>query len=373
MAQLNKKHVQDLLSRPSGKLRASIYIPTHPTTTNESVTTSRTLLKNALQDIRNNPNYNERELGEVIDRIYTELYDNQEFWKHQSYGLAVLLSSNGYEFFSLPFKVAEQTHISDNYIIHPLLVAISVDASFYLLDVNTTKPRLFLGNNGQLKPVAEDKMPGSLEDEVGRDEYKPELQHQPGGEGGFHGHTTTAAADEDLRRYIKLLATTVDEVLAGKDRPLIIAGTVSRVSDIRKQLNYSHVMDDTVDGNHEATNANELYTLASPIVRQYLHDSRKEAISVLVETPPQHVAAIPNDIEAAAKDGRIDTLFLPIYSIDAESTQPDAENSRVIDLPSDIEEVETLATQTLLHGGHIMAVTRDAHEVLDAPKALLRY
>lgn len=370
MAILNKKHINELLLKPSGKLRASIYIPTHPTSTPEAVTTSRTLLKNALQDIRNHPDFNERELGDVVDAVHKELYDNAEFWNYQSYGLAVLISNNGYEFYHLPFKVVEQNYISDNYIIHPLLVALSVDPSFFLLDVNTTKPRLFQAKDGRLELIAEDVLPGSLDEEVGRDEYKPELQHQSGGSSGFHGHTTSAAADEDLRRYLKILAEATDTALSHTDRPLILAGTVNRLSDFSKNLHYAHVLEETVDGNHESTHPDELIDLANPVIRHYLRDQRNKEVEKINELGPEHVASIMSDINAAAKEGRVDTLFLPIYRIDANSSQPDAEHSRIIDMPNDIEEIETLAAQTLQHGGNIIAVTEDT---LSEIKALLRY
>lgn len=373
MAQLSKKHVRELLAKQSGKLKVSLYIPTNPVNTGDSVAADRTRFKNALQVVRNHDAYDERELGATLDTIYEELYENAEFWNHQDFSLAVLFNADGYEYFHIPYEITEQEYVLDHYIVSPLLIAVSADTGFYLLDVNLTRPRLYRGARGRLYEVHSNNLPGTFDDEVGRDEYKAQLQHQSGGGSAFHGHTDDGAIIEDLRRYLKLIASSVDTALDGLEKPLILAGTTNRTGNVRNELTYPHVLDTTLDGNYETANTDELYELASPIVRDYLRSKRDGAVEKLAGTAPEYVVIGRSEIEEAADTGRVDTLFLPTYRVTRDSVRPDADETLVIDLPSDIEEIETIVTKVLLQSGDITAVARDTYAVLSEPKALCRY
>lgn len=370
MATLNKKLIGDLLNRDSGTLKATLYIPTSPVNSGQSVAADKTRFKNALQVIRNHHAYNERELGATLETIHKELYDNAEFWNYQDYGLAVLFDANGYEYFHLPFEITEQEYVSDHFVVSPLLITASIDTSFYLLDVNLTKPRLYYGARGRFEEVNARNMPDTFEDEVGRDEYRNQVQHQSGGSSTFHGHTEEGALDEDVRRYLKLVAAAADDFLAGLDRPLLLAGTTNRTGNIRGELNYGQVLDTTLVGNHETATTQHLYELANPMLRDFLRTERDAAMTKLANAAPSYVVMGRAEIEEAADGGRVETLFLPTYRLTGDSVRADVDQALVIDLPSDIEEVETIVTKVLQQGGVVVAVPTDA---LDQPKALCRY
>jgi hypothetical protein len=159
---LNNKNIKSLLDRTESALKVSIYIPTNPQSNGKTIEQDRTRFKNALQVIKNNHAYNERELGSVLDRIYAELYENMTFWNYQDYGLAVLFGRDGYEFFHLPYEVTEAEYVTDHYIVSPLFIMASANTNFYLLDVNFNQPRLFEGTRGNLEEVTLENMPKKL-------------------------------------------------------------------------------------------------------------------------------------------------------------------------------------------------------------------
>jgi len=147
---LGNQSLNDLINNHGGALKATIYIPTDP----QKSTQDSTRLKNALQVIRNDPAYDDRELGESMKQVYTDLVDNAEFWSYQDYGLAVFFDRDGYEFFHIPFEISEAEYLTDHFVISPLVITASADTGFYVLDVNFTAPRLYSGARGSLVEVA---------------------------------------------------------------------------------------------------------------------------------------------------------------------------------------------------------------------------
>lgn len=370
--QLSRKHIEQLLSRKTGKLKASIYIPTSPSSNSQSVQQDRTRFKNALQVVRNDHAYNEDELGKVMDKIYKDLYEDIEFWKHQESSLAVLLSSDGYEFFKIPFEITENEYVTDHFVVSPLLVVASADTSFYLLDVNFTKPRLFRGVRGRLAGVNNTDIPKGFEDAVARDEYTDQKQHHAGTE-SFHGHNEEGAISADHKKYLKLIAEAADKYLAGLDQPLLLMGTTNRTGNIHQFIKYPHLLKETLVGNFEDSLIIEIFNNASKLINKHLKDQIDKEIEHLANTKPGLVVMGRQEIEEAADSGRVDKLFLPTYRLTTDSISSTTEAKLVVELPADIEDIETMVTKVLHQAGKIISAEIDAYKTLDGPKAICRF
>lgn len=369
-----KQTIDQLHDTPQPTLAGSIYIPTHPQSNAPNVTADKTRFKNALQYIRANADYDESLLADTMQKL-DALYEDMEFWKHQDRSLAVLFSPDGIECLRLPFEVAEQTYISNRYILSPLRVMDAINTDFYVLDINMTTPRLLQSGDGELQVVNEDGMPGSFENEVGKEDYQKQLQRQPGGDaGGFHGHTEDDEVDDEVRRYIKLIVTAIDTFMADQTAPLLLAGTPDRTAAVRKGLQYAGVIDDSHEGAAEHLNAHELYMLTQPLIQSHRLQQLAVSVEHINSAAPEFVAIGYDEInEIATKEsGRIERLYLPMYRITKDTIQSGDDDSLVIELPADIAAIESLVAAVVAQGGDIVPVPTDA-DGFDQPKALCRF
>lgn len=369
-----KQMIADLQDSPQPSIAGSIYMPTHPQSNAPNVTADKTRFKNALQYIRSNADYDESLLAGSMQKL-DELYEDMEFWKHQDRSLAVLFSPDRVDCIKLPIEVSEQTYMTNRFVLSPLRMIDAISTDFYVLDINTTMPRLLQSTDGALEVVNEDGMPGSFEDEVGKDEYQKQLQSQPGGPGSFHGHGEEDVVDDETRRYFKLIASAVDTFLADETAPLLLSGTVDRIAAVRKDMHYGHVIDDGHEGASEHLNTHELYVVTQPLVQDHRLGQLTDAVERISSTSPEFVA-VGNDeiVEVATKEpGRIERLFLPAYRITKDTVQPGDDDSLVVELPAESAATESLVAAVTAQGGDVIPVQIDTYDFIDQPKALCRY
>lgn len=370
-----KQVTTSLLKNRNPNLVGSIYIPTHPKSTSQNMSADQTRFKNALQYIRLHPEYDESLLGESMQKL-DKLYEDVEFWKYQEQGLAVLFSDTVFEYFKVPFEMTEATYLTDHYVVSPLLVMDAVDTSFYVLDVNVSQPRLLRSTSGELHEVNKENMPGSLDDEVGKDEYNKQLSHQHGGPLGYHGHQDDEVINDVTKRYLRMVAEATDSYLEGHESPLLLAGTENRTGNIRKELQYKAVMDKAHDGSVEKLNSVELYDVVQPITEEYFAGRLAASVQKLSDASPEFVAVGTEEITALATTegaGRIESLYLPIYRLTKDTVRAGDNTSLVIELPGDIETIEPLVTAVIKQGGSIIPVEIDGYDSLDQPRALCRF
>ena len=367
--------VTKLLNKRGGGLRASLYIPTHPASNSASIAADRIRLKNAIKHIRHHEAYNEPELHKSLVTL-EKLYDDIDFWKHQELGLAIFLSKNDITYIKLPFEVSEAVYLTDHFVVSPLVIMNAVDTSYYVLDLNFTTPRLFRGAHGKLTQVNQANMPGALDNEVGKDEYKKHLQHHSGTDNAFHGHSPEDIVDDEIRKYLKLLAGAVDTYLLDKHSPLLLAGTPNRVGNLLKQLRYKNILAEHCEGSAERLNAAELYNVSTHIIQNHFAERTREAVARLNSAAPQYVLQGASEITQVASSDmgiRIESLYLPIYRLTKDSVRPGDNTSIAIELPDNISATEALVTSVISQGGAIIPVEIDAHGFKKKPKALQRY
>lgn len=355
---LSSEHINELLASHTGTLKATIYIPTSPIPNEQD----KTRLKNALQIIKDNPVFDDRELGDTYRKIYAELLEDDDFWRFQDYGLAVLFDRDGYEYFHLPFEIAEAEYLTDHFIISPMIIMASADTGFYLLDINFTKPRLFSGSRGSLREVLVKDMPKSFDNVMGRSSFK---NHSLGGEDN--------AINEDEKKYLQLIATAVADYMPHHNRALIIAGTSNRIGHIKPLLQHGHILNESLVGNFETTDSEQLYREVNAVLRPALMKERDEIATQVLNTAPQFVVIGVNEIVEAANIGRVSLLVIPSYKVTADTVQQDVSERVVLELPANIEDIEPMVRVVIEKGGEVTSVELDKYDHLQVPKAICRY
>lgn len=355
---LSIENIVELINDTSTALRASIYIPTNPHASKQD----NTRLKNALQIIRNDSSYDDRELGDSMQKIYDDLIDNDEFWNYQDYGLAVFFDRDGYKYFHMPYEITEAEYLLDHYVVSPLALVASADTGFYVLDVNFTSPRLLNGARGVMQEIENTAMPKSFDQVIKRTAYK---NHSLGGEDN--------ALNEDEKKYLSLVARAFDEQAEYSGRALLLAGTSNRTGVIRGLIQHEHVLRDTLVGSYEKATTEKLYQDSVEVVKAVLRKERDSVVQTLDSTPPELVVSGTKEITEAAARGRVETTIMPVYRLTADSVRKAVDEALVIELPSDIHDVEETVRAALGQSGKIVAVEIGGYESLDEPKAICRY
>lgn len=361
----------NLLQTNDSGLKLSIYQPTHPASTGQTVQEDIIRFKNALRAIRSSDAYDEADLSETMNSL-DDLAKDVEFWSHQTLGLAVFANQQGYQVLHLNYDVSEAHYISSQYRVSPLILMNSLGSNYYILDINYARPRLLEGSPAGCTELIIGGMPGSFESMTENVEYKKELQHQSGGVGAFHGHTDEAALHEDALRYYRKIAEAADNYLEGRKDPLVLVGVQSRVGPVCKYLSYSHILDKHVEGNGEAMNEQTLYEQVAPIMERYNEKRRSDLVNEFNESPPERAAVGVEDANTAAVEGRAATLLLPCFRRTVDTVRDLPGESIVLQLVDGDAISELLVRAVLAQGGEVVAVAVDAFGD-DQPRVLCRF
>lgn len=368
---LSNKNLDRIIKKKNSGTKLSIYIPTHPASTRPTLMQDTIRFKNALQIIKADKGYKQRELSETIKKMEALLKD-ATFWKHRTLGLAIFADEDGYETVDLNYEITDMQYIADDFVISPLAVMLSIGTGYYVLDINHTSPRLMHYTSHSKEEVNLEAMPGSFEQAVGRDEHQQHLQHQSAPRSLFHGQSESGAEDEDTLRYYKLIAGAVDEYLVDHDEPLLLAGAENRIGHMRPLLSYHNVIKEAMEGSVEDLNEEELEMSASAVIKKVDTVIRNELVSKVKKMPLSGLALGPVEVETAIKEGRVETLFLSAFRKTADNVREGDKEKIVLQLPEDIMRTESLVRGTLLQGGNVVAVKQGSFD-RDEPRAICRF
>lgn len=366
---LSTNNLQYFINKSDNGMKLSIYIPTHPASNGPTLSEDIIRFKNALKIIKANEKYNGREFGETTKKLEI-LFDDIDFWKHRTFGLAVFADKDGYETVDLDYEITDMQYIQETFVISPMATMLSMGTGYFVLDINHTKPRLLYFTLHTREEVDLKDMPGSLEQTSQRDEYQQQIQHGPGNV--LHGQNESGAIDADMLRYYKLIAKAVDAHLAGHNEPLLLTGSENRIGHMRPLIGYHHVLQASLTGNNEDLNEQELQNATAAVIESVDIANNHERIEQVKATPQDTLSQGISEIESAIKDGKVDTLFLPAFKRTADSVRDDYKSAVILQLPEDITTIESLVRGALLQGAVVVAVEEGSFDK-DEPLALLRF
>ncbi|MEZ6034081.1 MAG: hypothetical protein R3C17_13385 [Planctomycetaceae bacterium] len=176
---IDSEHLERL-SGARSTLCASIYIPTHRC--GNDVQQDPIRLKNAVAEAR-------RQLvefgqsGDGADDLLRPAVElmvldaSDDFWQHQSDGLAILLSAEEACLFQLPTKFDEEVAVSDRFRLKPLLRSMNSNEEFHLVAVSRGAVRVFRGCRSGLKEEHFADLPESLQEFSSHDQQRGHNRH----------------------------------------------------------------------------------------------------------------------------------------------------------------------------------------------------
>jgi len=161
-----KDDLHDLIEKED-RASISIYLPTFRAGKEVAQNSIRfkNLLRKAEENLRETGIKPASELQKLL-KPAERLLANDFFWRNQSDGLAVFLSSDEFRDYRVPMHFDELVVVASRFHIKPLLTMLAADGRFYLLALSQNDVRLFQGTHYAVTEIEPDDLgiPKSLTD-----------------------------------------------------------------------------------------------------------------------------------------------------------------------------------------------------------------
>jgi hypothetical protein len=311
-----------------------------------------------------------------------ELLWRDNFWRHQSDGLAVFLSNDFSVVYRLPVDFEELVVIANSFHIKPLLPLLGRVGTFYILGLSLNNVRLFQATPDTISEIALN-FPTNMNEALWLDEPERYLNLHSGSvstrDGGiFHGHGIDEDEKKNILRFFQSVNEGLNTLIEAKTVPMILAGVDYLLPIYREASTYPNILEDGITGNPDRENLSELHGQAWDIVRPNFEESQKKAFEKYKQLSGQKNAQATNDLSTAvkaAKFGQMETLFVPL-GIQIWGKY-DEENNKVIvasePSPENEDLLDLAATETILNSGQVFAVPREQLPGDGDLAAILRY
>lgn len=384
MNALSKEELKNLM-RKQKELCVSIFMPTHRAgvETQQNPIRLRNLLRKAEEGLITG-GMRAQEAEDFL-KPAQEILGNGLFWRRQSDGLAIFLSSEGFQYYCLPLDFKELLVITDRFHVKPLLPMLSGDGQFYVLALSQNEVRLLQGTRQSINEVDLEGVPKSLAEALQIDVFGKQLRFHAGtslGSGDrsamFHGQGVGSEIPkkENILRYFHLLDKGLREMLRDKQEPLVLAGVDYLFPIYREANSYPNLLDEGVTGNPEGLSAEALHNQAWAIVQPYFQKAQEEAVALYRQSVGTGLTSgNVKEIIKASHHGRVGTLFVAvglqqwgIFDTDSNEAYLHQEAE-----PGDEDLLDFAAIQTFLNGGTVYAIAPEKVPDNTPMAAMFRY
>ncbi|MGM3306347.1 baeRF3 domain-containing protein [Anabaena sp. WFMT] len=319
----------------------------------------------------------------------TEL-DQDDFWEHQDQGLVIFISPNLFRYYCLPIEFSELVVVGEQFHLKPLLHLINNDGSFYVLALSQKDVKLFAGTAHSLNEVQVENIPHRLAETLLEDELQKGVQHRIGTPrgatasaqhpGSVHGQGSPDREkhEEDILQFCYAIDTALHEKLREEKAPLVLAG-VEYLFPIYQEANtYPHLLAESINGNPEIINLEQLHDEAWRIVAPSFQEEKKAAIELYQQFAGEDNGKATSDIKEiipAAYYQRVDSLFV---SVDEQKWGKFDSETSSVDLhaepePDDEDMLDCAAVHTLLNGGRVYTLESQEMPHGATAAAIFRY
>jgi len=381
---LTRDDLTELMDK-QGDLCITIYMPTYRA--GAETQQGRIRLKNLMQDAEKrliSSGMRSPEAKHLLEPVQ-ELVLNHQFWLQQRDGLAIFLAPDMFYYYTLPLVLDEFLQISKRFHLKPLLPLLSGDGLFYILALSQNAVRVLQCTRASVMELEIDDIPHSLAEAMKYDDPERQLQfHTNTLEGTntkaaalFHGHGVGVDDNKNnILQFFNLIDRGLHDLLHEEKAPLVLAGVEFLFAIYREANTYAYLTSEGIPGNPEELSAEDLQTLAWPLVEHYFHKAEQEALTYY--GPFKGTGRTTNDIRKAAPaayNGQIEILFM---AEDTEQWGKFDPHTNTVDLSQEDEInhedlFDFTAIQTILNGGTVYMVEEGKIPDGESIAALLRY
>jgi hypothetical protein len=380
------------LAEKQNGLCVSIFMPTHqtwPKTQQEPIrlknllrTAEEYLVKNGLRAPE------AKKLLEPPQIFFTDT----SFWRYQSHGLAIFLSSKIFRYYRLPLKFKELLVVTNRFNIKPLLSLFSGDGQFFILSLSQNKIRFYQGTQHSISEInlERDGIPPNISEALKYTDFQKQFQFHTRATpfvgktpmvtekaGIFHGHREDIdEAKKNILEYFKKIDKGLHELLREKRAPLVLVG-VDYLLPIYKEANtYPHLMEKGITGSPKEISEVELHRQAWTIVQPYFQKPQEAAIAKYKHfANTEHTSSDIKEIVIAAYQGHIESLFVAVeiqlWGVFDPNTNEVYLHQK--EEAGDEDLLDFAAVHTLLKGGTVYAVEPEKVPDSSLLAAVFRY
>lgn len=364
----------------------TIYIPTHRSGVSTLKGEDSLTLKNQLKEIRNKlseQGMNARQIEKLVNPVLA-LIDDADFWRHQAEGLAVFVSDEIFEKYTVPIRFEPFNYLSSEFYILPLLPLFNETGLFYLLTLRKDEVKFYEGNKYGLTEIdMTDAIPSRLEDVVGYDHEQKQQQNRTqwgnNRPGSFHGHGESEARDKnELLLFFREIDRGIMSVLHDFQEPPLLLCCLDYYYPVYREANtHKNLYHEYISINPVGLDLRQLHGKAweimGPHFAQELNE-RKEKYLIAIERGKS--SSNIREIVPAAVEGKIGTLFIE-KNTDVFGVYDPANGGVIINEEHNTSNVSLLnlaAKKVFIQGGKVYILQK--HEMPDGSSemnALLRY
>jgi hypothetical protein len=313
---------------------------------------------------------------------------DQMFWQSQSDGLAMFLAPGWMRSFRVPLNFDELVIINDRFHVNPLLPLLQGDGRFFLLAVSQKLVRLFHGTRHSLSPLAPERLPRSLADVLDLGNYRNVLEwhsyRAPGLKApddermlfGADGPEKQEEKKDDILQYFRRLDDALQDLFHDESAPLVFAGVEYLFPMFKETCSYRSLAADAIAGNPDGMPLEQLHAAAWQIVAPQFREDLRAAREKFGQYAARQLAStdLPAII-AAAREGRVDTLFVVrgqrAWGAVDEATGTVTPHDQAEAGKDDL--LDYAVCQSLLHGAKVFSVEADDVPHRGTAAAIFRY
>lgn len=226
-----------------------------------------------------------KDVKAIIDKARS-LINDTAFWLNQDKSLCLYITRSEILAYKIPADLKDSVAVSHYFNIFPVLEFVLSNKEFYVLALNYSDTRLYIGDNYSLKDITPKAMKVTLEEVLSRYENVEEKFFHVKKEGKdkgiegviFHGRgglkENQKIRDEIFLREIEGCA---DKFL-GNDLPLVLVGIEYPSAAYRKISNYRYLLDEGVLINPISLPVRKIHNYTVEIVKKYNENLLKNIV-----------------------------------------------------------------------------------------------
>jgi hypothetical protein len=362
----------------------TVYLPTH--VSSEQGQQDPVRLKNLVQQVEDRlaESWMRAADARKLLKAARELPTDPAFWSERSHGLALFITPESFQRYRLPVKFDELAMVNRRFYVKPLLPLLTGGDRFFVLALSQNKVRLFAAARYGIQDVEVPGLPTDMDtalNYVGSDRGSQVHSAMRGSLGKqaavFHGQGGQSdTRKDDLATFFRLVDAALQPVLREETTPLLLAGVEYLLPIYREVGSYAYVAQPELAGNCDYLTAHQIHQRAWPLMEPLFQRVREEAAAKYFRLAG--TGKTSDDVQQivpASHEGRIETLFVDLHSLQWGSFHPESNTIELHEQPQngDDDLLDLAAVQTLLHRGTVYSVERDQVPSGRLAAAVFRY
>ncbi|GGK68928.1 hypothetical protein [Ornithinimicrobium pekingense] len=300
--------------------RVSLFAPTHRVGGPKEADADRLRWKNLLAAVEGallEDGHERRDVEQLLAPA-RELHGDGMAWSHMGDGLAMYLAPGWSATYRVPLELPELAAVGPGFVLGPVLPLLS-DQNYVVLTLSQKHVRVLRGSRDRIGELDVPAVPEAFGDVFEADGPQSDSVPRPnasgrasqGGAVYYGASSTDNVHKEDVVEFFREVSRGVEEHLAGRSIPMILAGLPEWVAVYRELNSYPHLVDAAIEHNPDAMSAEDLRAAAWELVEKRLEQDGARLLDRFHEQRARGTGAAGAEaVATAAEEGRVDTLLM---------------------------------------------------------------